>query len=57
MARIEVVLGTPQEKKHSIRYDALSGDAAVSTVYIFKKALPKEGIPTKVKITIEEVLE
>jgi len=38
---IEIKMVLNSEKKHSVRYDAYSADAAVSSSYVMKKDLPK----------------
>lgn len=52
-AKVTVVLGQPQEKKHVVRFDATDDDAAMSSSYITKAAIKELGNPKKVKITIE----
>ena len=42
---ITVTLSNPQPKKHSVRYDATSEDAAVQSIYLSRKALPNNGTP------------
>lgn len=50
MQKIEVTSYDRQEKKHSIRFNFKSN--IISTVYIGREAF-KDGIPSRVKITIE----
>jgi len=38
---IDIKMVLNSEKKHSVRYDAFSADAAVSSSYVMKKDLPK----------------
>ena len=40
------------EKKHSVRYDAVDKDAAVTSVYVMKTVLPIN-IPKNITIKIE----
>ena len=42
------------EKKHSIRYDAIDGLAAVQSVYLMRKDLPNANvIPQTIIVTVE----
>lgn len=53
MEKVSVVLGSPQEKKHSVRYFPLDkNDETVDSVYIAKSALGKPW-PEKVRMTFE----
>jgi hypothetical protein len=54
MEKIIVTFPIRSDKKHSIRYDCKDQDAAVSAIYISRKALGSIA-PKAVKITIEEV--
>lgn len=48
-----VVLGKPQAKKHSVRFDAADDDAALSNVYVSNAAMQELGNPSSIRITIE----
>ena len=50
---VTVILGAPQEKKNTTRYDSNEDNPAMRTVYIDKVALSELGNPARVKITIE----
>jgi hypothetical protein len=50
---VTVILSDPDEKKHVVRYNNADEDAALSSVYVNKKAVKALGDPAKVKITIE----
>jgi hypothetical protein len=54
MEKIVVVFDEADPKKHSIRYNAKGGDAAIESIYVKRSHLPKD-YPQKIKITIEEV--
>ena len=42
------------EKKHSIRYDAIEGLAAVQSVYLMRKDLPNQNvIPQTITVKVE----
>lgn len=47
------VMGSPEDKKHSKRYNAVEDTAAMSTAYVLKTALAEIGNPAKIKVTIE----
>ena len=49
---ITVELPKMQPKKHSIRFDAVKPDAAVSSIYISRKALEGLDISKGVRVTI-----
>lgn len=49
--RIEIPMKINSEKKHSVRYDAVSNEAALISVYVMKSSLPKP-IPQTITITI-----
>jgi hypothetical protein len=53
MTQVVVELGTPQPKKHSVRFDASDPDAALTSVYVSNAALAELGDPKKLKVTIE----
>lgn len=56
MDKREVVYGNPAEKKHSVRYFAMDKNAPMESVYIVKETFNGKKFPSKIKITIEEVL-
>lgn len=49
---VKVPMTLNSEKKHSVRYDASAPDAALSSVYVMKKDLPKP-TPKTVTVTVE----
>lgn len=51
-----VTLSRPEEKKHSVRYNARSGDdtAAISSLYVHKRVLPRP-FPKAIEVTIHAV--
>lgn len=48
---VKFVMKIYEEKKHSVRYNAKDEDAACSSVYIAKSALPKP-FPKELVVTI-----
>jgi len=49
--QIKVPMKINSEKKHSVRYDAIHNDGAVTSIYVMKDALPN--IPKELIIIIE----
>lgn len=41
------------EKKHSIRYDAVDGTAAIQSVYFMRKDIPNNIIPQTITVKVE----
>ena len=50
--QITVPMKINSEKKHSVRYDAVNGDAAITFVYVMKSSL-KTPYPQNINVTIE----
>ena len=48
-----VIFNTREEKKHSVCYKTDDKDAAVTSIYVMKRAFKK--MPTTVKVTIEPI--
>lgn len=51
MITLTIPMKINSEKKHSVRYDAVDKDAAVTSVYVMKKDL--SGIPQTLTIKVE----
>jgi len=49
---IKIPMKINEEKKHSVRYDAIDNDAAIRTTYIMKTSLPSK-IPQYIIIKLE----
>jgi hypothetical protein len=41
------------EMKHSVRYESIERDAAVTSVYLMKSHLPETSYPGKITIKVE----
>lgn len=50
--QITVPMKINSEKKHSVRYDAVNGEAAITSVYVMKSSL-KIPYPQNINVTIE----
>jgi len=50
--QITVPMKINSEKKHSVRYDAVNGEAAITSVYVMKSSLITP-YPTKIIISVE----
>jgi hypothetical protein len=54
MEKIVVLFSGYEAKKHSLRYNSVSKEDAIMSVYVMKHSL-QTPYPKKIKITIEEV--
>ena len=54
MEKQVIVFDTSIPKKHSVCFKTSQADAAITTVYVMRTGLGKP-IPTKIKVTVEEV--
>lgn len=54
MEKQTIVLAIKDRKKHSIRFDAVEKDSAITAIYIMNSAFSDGKVPNKIKITIEE---
>lgn len=52
MTKVTVQMKINSEKKHSVRYDAVEADSAVTSVYVMKTSLPSK-TPQTITLTIE----
>lgn len=52
-AKLEVILPTAEQKKHSVRYVTDEQGADVSNLYVGLNGLRKLGNPSAIKVTIE----
>lgn len=54
MIALTIPMKLNSEKKHSIRYDAIEGLAAVQSVYLMRKDLPNQNvIPQTITVKVE----
>lgn len=53
MITLTIPMKLNSEKKHSIRYDAVDGMAAVQSVYLMRKDIPNNVIPQTITVKVE----
>ncbi len=53
MITLTIPMKINSEKKHSIRYDAVDKDAAVTSIYLMRKDIPEGKIPLEITAKIE----
>ena len=54
MEKQVIIMGLPDPKKHSVRYNAYQGDVAIDSIYVKRQHLGSVP-PGSIKVTIEEV--
>ncbi len=52
MIQLTIPMKINSEKKHSVRYDAVDKDAAITSAYVMRTSLPTK-IPQAITIKIE----
>lgn len=52
MTELDVYMKINSEKKHSVRYDAIDNDAALTSIYVMRKHLPIK-IPQRLIVKIQ----
>lgn len=50
--QIKIQMKINSEKKHSVRYDAISNEAGVTSIYVMKSSLPNP-IPQNIIVTVK----
>lgn len=55
--KVSQILRLNEAKKHSVRYDAVSGTPSdqlyLTSIYVMKKAFPGEKFPPTITVTVE----